>query len=150
MIGYARCTDPVQREPWPDAQLELSEVLDPEWPGEPPRPDGAGWIWVVSVGDVFRRFGIDRYNFRHLEVVAAARGDMWPVHERLHDYGPRVLLGMWVASGRYSRGTELGIDIEARGGAWVRAFEPDPWWVEENSWWTEGGESEQSGGDVTP
>ena len=134
------CLEPVRFERWAGEQLELVSLLDPDWPGSPPRPDGDGWIWVVSVADILRRFcgllpfgsgqRLTQVGWADLEIVASANeaARLRAVHEKLYLYGFHPGTSPW-ALGFRSPGQGLGLDIEGRGGAWVRRIEDPPAWV---------------------
>jgi hypothetical protein len=106
--------------------------MDPDWPGEPPKPDGEGWIWASSVADLCTRFRLTRYETMDVEIVAAANPaqSYEAVHEKLYFYGPRYILCEWTGHGYTRPGRGSGYDIEGRGGAWVRRIEPAPWCFE--------------------
>jgi len=100
--------------------------MDPDWPGLGPKPEGEGWIWVVSVLDVLSRFG----EYSDLEMFLPATLRYTKVHKEILKYGKyRGHFGLTV-SGR----TEFGwssYDIEGRGGGWVRFLKRFPKWAEE-------------------
>jgi hypothetical protein len=132
-----RCIDPCSREYWSGAQLELVSK-DPDWPGEPPRPDGEGWIWASSVIDILYRFtnllplgsGQRIWQVRAIDIeIVASANDAFrygSVHEQLYSFGFHTGWGTMV-HGYRRPGQGIGVDVEGRGGAWVRRIEPAPW-----------------------
>ncbi len=136
------CLEPATFHRWEGEQLPLVE-MDPDWPGTLPKPDGDGWIWVTSVFDILRRFcnllpfgsgqRPHQVDWADLEIVAAASEEhrLKAVHEKIYMYGFHTGQGPW-AHGWQSPGHGMGLDIEGRGGAWVRRIGEAPWLADDD------------------
>lgn len=98
---------------------------DPDWPGQPLKPEGEGWIYVRNEVDAAQRFP----DYPTLEIVADAAGYYPAIHETLALYGLNLTL-LFGIGGWTGPGCGSVLALGRRGGAWVRRVD-DPAWTHE-------------------